>query len=108
MTIPEFKNLIEQKTEEQGIEIPIYFNHYPVGVNIPIIVYDANDEGFGADNIVYHKSLAVEVGFYSPRKDLTIESALEDIFTSLKWYYDKESIFDTDNGVYITRYFMEV
>ena len=108
MTIPEFNTLIKNKMAEKRITCPVYFNHYPVGVNIPIIVYDANDEGFGADNIVYHKSLAVEVGFYSPKKDLTTESALEEIFTSLKWYYDKESIYDTENGVYITRYFMEV
>ena len=49
MTIPEFNTLIKNKMAEKSITCPVYFNHYPVGVNIPIIVYDANDEGFGAD-----------------------------------------------------------
>lgn len=108
MTIKQFRDYMLEEMDEQNIKMPFYFDHYPTGVKIPLIVYRTNDKGFSADNIVYFKSLSVEVGLYTPTKDLTTESALETIFTSAEWYYSKDCFYDADNCVYITRYNMEV
>lgn len=102
MTIQELKALLDTTG------YPVAYNHFNSAPTVPFIVYRLPSEnGFDADNVVYHNISDVEIELYTNKKDLQAEEKLRTLlfdnelpFVSFETYIESEKLFQK---IYETR-----
>ncbi|QBX26460.1 hypothetical protein Javan320_0026 [Streptococcus phage Javan320] len=79
MTLKDFYNILIKS------KLPVAYHHFEEGRSPapPFIVYLVKDsENAGADNWSYHKTFNLQVELYTLKKDLEIETKMDDLFDS--------------------------
>lgn len=102
MTLQELRNILA------ATGYPVAYNHFNSTPSVPFIVYRIpSEDGFNADNVVYHNISDVEIELYTNKKDLTAESKVKQVlddnelaFVSYETWIDSEKLFQK---IYETR-----
>lgn len=95
----------------EGFQGKVRFYAFPEGQApaLPYILYIFPDEGgFGADNINYQPTTAVQVELYSKLRDTDSEAKIEAKLTDNEIYYTKDSTYLDDQKAWMTVYSFEV
>ena len=82
---------------------PVAFSHFIGGMPTrPCIAYvDSYSSNFQADNKVHHKIPNIQIELYTDKKDLTAESALENVLDQNEIPYDSIGpVWLSTEGVY--------
>lgn len=95
-----------------GFKDKVVYHHWPTPEAIPTMPFIAyaeeGSDNFGADNIVYKKINNVRIELYTENKDTTSESAIEDMLTSNRIYWEKDETYIDDERCYEIIYSIEV
>jgi len=76
---------------------------------LTIIVYLVKDsENAGADNWSYHKTLNLQVELYTLKKDLEIETKMDDLFDSHSIFFDKVETYISTEKLYQITYYISL
>lgn len=102
MTLQELLNLLD------STGYPVAYNHFNSTPSVPFIVYRLpSEDGFDADNVVYHNISDVEIEVYTNRKDLNVEATIKNLlnenelpFVSFETWIESEKLFQK---IYETR-----
>lgn len=81
------------------LEIPVAYDHFNTAIEPPCIVYRRiSTDNFSADNKVYKKIEQFYVELYTEFKDVSKETALEDLFeeSDIFWNVESEDYIDTE------------
>lgn len=79
----------------EGIGLPFAYSHFERGESPkpPFFVYQfPKAKHFGADGVVYHKRLEVDVEVYTDKKDINLERRIEERLDRENIYYEKSEI----------------
>lgn len=83
----------------------VKYSHWGSAPTYPCIVYrfsDSND--FLADNKNYHAIRRYDVELYAEQKNESIESEIEELFSSERLVYSKIENYDSAEELFITTY----
>lgn len=102
MTLQELLNLLD------STGFPVAYNHFNSAPSVPFIVYRLpSEDGFDADNMVYHNISDVEIEVYTNRKDLNVEATIKNLlnenelpFVTFETFIESEKLFQK---IYETR-----
>ena len=101
MTLAEL-NLILQNTG-----LPVAYLAFPAdqAPTMPFIVYqETGSDNFGADNVVWHSNMRIQIDLLCYRKSRETEESLETVLTEAGIYWEREVIFNDDEQCYRTTY----
>ena len=86
-------------------KLPVAYHHFVSPPSPPYIVYlFSYSSNFGADNKVYEDFKNFQVELYTPKKDLTSEKLIEDLFNANSIYWEKTEIYIDSEGLYQVLY----
>lgn len=87
------------------LNLPLAYNHFKNPQKSPYLIYMADDsDNFAADNKVYHKINNFAIELYTDKKDIQLETQLEELLDAHDLYYEKyEAYIDTEK-LYQVRY----
>ena len=85
--------------------LPVAYHHFTSPPSPPYIVYlFSYSSNFGADNKVYKEFKNFQVELYTPKKDLTSEKLIEDLFNANSIYWEKTETYIDSEGLYQVLY----
>ena len=105
MTLKDFYNILIKS------KVPVAYHHFEEGRSPapPFIVYLVKDsENAGADNWSYHKTLNLQVELYTLKKDLEIETKMDDLFDSHSIFFDKVETYISTEKLYQITYYISL
>ena len=105
MTLKDFYNILIKS------KLPVAYHHFEEGRSPapPFIVYLVKDsENAGADNWSYHKTLNLQVELYTLKKDLEIETKMDDLFDSHSIFFDKVETYISTEKLYQITYYISL
>lgn len=105
MTLKDFYNILIKT------KLPVAYHHFEEGRSPapPFIVYLVKDsENAGADNWSYHKILNLQVELYTLKKDLEIETKMDDLFDSHSIFFDKVETYISTEKLYQITYYISL
>ena len=94
-----------------SIGLPSAYNHFPdqAAPALPFICfYYDQPNNFVADNKTYQKVVALTIELYTANKDLTSESAVENVLAANELPYRKSETFIDSEKMYLNSYETEV
>lgn len=95
-----------------GFKDKVVYHHWPSPEKIPTMPFitymEEGSDNFGADNIVYKAINNVRIELYTETKDTTSESAIENMLTSNRIYWEKDETYIDDERCYEIIYSIEV
>ena len=95
MTLKDFYNILIKS------KFPVAYHHF--------VVYLVKDsENAGADNWSYHKTLNLQVELYTLKKDLEIETKMDDLFDSHSIFFDKVETYISTEKLYQITYYISL
>lgn len=95
--------------EEFGI--PYAYDHFSEGESPepPFICFlYPQAQNFGADNVVYFSSNALDIELYTDTKEPELEAAVEEILTAHELYYEKSEVWIESEKLYEVLYSLVV
>lgn len=101
MTLAELYQLLKQ------LDIPIAYSHFDEGQapELPYICYlEVGTENFFSENTVYKKIIDVDIELYFARKDLALESRIEQLFESNSIPWNATETYINDEKMYQKTY----
>jgi len=82
-------------------KLPVAYHHFVSPPSPPYVVYlFSYSSNFGADNKVYEDFKNFQVELYTPKKDLTSEKLIEDLFNANSIYWEKTETYIDSEGLY--------
>lgn len=104
MTLPDFAKLLV------SLGYPVFYDHFTSTQTLPFVVYmNPNDNTFGADNKVVHKTKNINVEVYTSKKDLALEAKIEKLFDDNELYYDDpDEVYIVSEKVYKRTYYLTI
>lgn len=103
--------LAELKTVLAGTQLPVAYQAFPADnpPAMPFIIYqETGSNNFGADNIVWHSAMRIQIDLLCQKKNKTTEALVETALTNAGIYWERESSFDDDEDYYRTTYDVEI
>lgn len=95
MTLDELHNILS------NLNIPVAYSHFKTSVTPPYICYLCNDDNnFIADNKVYKKINNIDIELYTSKKDIEIESKLENFLDSNNLPYSSDETYIESEEVF--------
>ena len=94
-----------------SIGLPSAYNHFPekAAPALPFVCfYYDQPNNFVADNKTYQKVVALTIELYTANKDLTSESAVENVLAANELPYRKSETFIDSEKMYLNSYETEV
>ena len=86
-------------------KLPVAYHHFVSPPSPPYVVYlFSYSSNFGADNKVYEDFKNFQVELYTPKKDLTSEKLIEDLFNANSIYWEKTETYIDSEGLYQVLY----
>lgn len=102
--------LVELAQKLASIGYPVAYDHFTTTKEPPFIIYtNPDDNTFGADNKVVHKTKNINVEVYTSKKDLALEAKIEKLFDDNEIYYDDpDEVFIPSENVYKRTYYITI
>ncbi len=91
----------------EEIGIPYAYDHFAEGESPdpPFICFlYPRSNPFGADNIVYASSTDLDIEVYTDRKNLELESKIEEVLTAHELFYSKSEVWIDSEKLYEVLY----
>ena len=86
------------------LNIPVAYDHFNSNkeVSIPFLVYrEITPETFKADGVTYYRPYEFEIEIITEKKDIALQSQLEELLTTNKIPYDiGDEVWDNDEKIY--------
>lgn len=86
------------------LNIPVAYDHFNSNkeVSIPFLVYrEITPETFKADGVTYYRPYEFEIELITEKKDIALQSQLEELLTTNKIPYDiGDEVWDNDEKIY--------
>ena len=99
MSITDFANLLE------SLGLPVACNRFNEPQKPPFLIYlDTSSDNFGADNIVFHESINVDIELYSETINDELENRIKQLLTENGIYYDWVRTWIESEKIYQTNY----
>lgn len=95
----------------EEMDIPFAYDHFAEGESPdpPFLVFlFPSSDNFGADGKVYQKIDDLHLELYTDRKQLDLESAVEDVLDKYDFFYDKTKVWIPEEKLYEVLYSMEI
>ena len=90
------------------LNIPVAYDHFTTNkeINPPFVVYrETNSNTFKADGISYYRPYDFEIELVTDKKDVVLQSNLEELLTTNKIPYDiNDEVWDDDEKIYHNYY----
>lgn len=90
------------------LNIPVAYDHFvsDKGITPPFIVYrETGTDTFKADGITYYRPYDFEIELVTDKKDIELQSRLEDLLTTNKIPYNiNDELWDDDEKIYHNYY----
>ena len=90
------------------LNIPVAYDHFTSDkeVSLPFVVYrEMTPNTFKADGITYYRPYEFEIELITEKKDITLQSQLEELLTTNKIPYDiGDEVWDNDEKIYHNYY----
>ena len=91
--------------------IPVAYLAFPAdqAPQMPFIVYqEVGSDNFGADNIVWHSAMRVQIDLYCRKKSRATDQLLENVLTEAGIFWEREVSFNEDEDCYRSLYDIEI
>lgn len=90
------------------LDIPVAYDHFTTNkeINPPFVVYrETNSNTFKADGVTYYRPYDFEIELVTDKKDVVLQSQLEELLTTNKIPYDiNDEVWDDDEKIYHNYY----
>ena len=90
------------------LNIPVAYDHFTTNkeINPPFVVYrETNSNTFKADGVTYYRPYDFEIELVTDKKDVVLQSNLEELLTTNKIPYDiNDEVWDDDEKIYHNYY----
>lgn len=103
--------LDELNTALATTKLPVAYLAFPAkkAPEMPFIVYqETGSDNFGADNIVYHSAMRIQVDLLCKLRSRTTEELLEKALTDNGIFWERVVDFDDDEDFYRVTYECEI
>lgn len=100
---------INDMMQETGL--PFAYHHFAEGEapTPPFLIFlSPGEDTFGADNIVYHSFIRLNIELYTDEKSPDTESMIEDILREHEIFYEKSETWIESEQLYEILYELEV
>ncbi len=85
----------------QATNIPVFYDHAPVGTVLPFIaVHITQPDNFSADNKVYVENFHFRVDLYTVGKNIEIENLIKNVLNEAEIFWTKTEQFIDDDQTY--------
>jgi len=104
--------LSELATLLGGLGYPVAYSHFKESKTNPVpkppfIIYQEEEsDNYGADNQVWKKVKNYRIELYSDKKDLKMESKVEDLLDEYGIFYDTNELFIVAEDLFQRTYFI--
>ncbi len=86
--------LVELENHLKSLEMPVAYNNFKTGVNLPFLIYKEKSKAFlRADDNNFYEYKNIQVELYTDKKDFIIESKLETLLNNLEIEFDVSEIY---------------
>ena len=103
--------LAELNTLLATTNLPVAYLAFPAfqAPEMPFIMYqETGSDNFGADNIVWHSAMRIQIDLMTHKKNREIEELLESTLTGAGIYWERESSYDDAEDYYRVTYDIEI
>lgn len=103
------KSLEQLNTALKSTGLPVAYDHFPEDTPIPVIVYhETGTRNMAADNRVYCPITDIEAILVTPKKNRSLERAVENVLDEGNLVWDKSEAFLDDEKCYQVTYQFEL